>query len=85
MCWVLSHYKWSDMKVMLDGMGELEKRNIGSKAARKQISDLAYIAHYKEFGTDLYTKTTPDKAYLAWVKDEIAKEARRNADKSDEP
>ena len=54
LCWVLSHYKWSDMKIMLDGMGELEKRGIGSKAARKTIADLAYVAHYKEHGTDLY-------------------------------
>ena len=72
------------MKIMTEGMGELEKRGIGSKAARKQISDLAYIAHYKEFGTDMWTQKAPDRAYLAWVEDEIAKEALRN-DEASEP
>ena len=64
------------MEIMIEGMNHLEKRGIGSKAARKQISDLAYIAHFKEHGTDINTKRAPDRASLAWVKDEIAKQDR---------
>ena len=78
LCWVMSHYKWSDMQIMLDDMKLLERRGIGSKAARKTIADLAYVAHYKEHGTDLYTKKAPAKDWLEWVEGEIAKEQARN-------
>ena len=64
------------MQIMVEGMNHLEKRGIGTKAVRKQINDLAHIAHFKEYGTDIYTKRAPDRASLAWVKDEIAKQDR---------
>ena len=59
---------------------ELEREWIGEcEKSGKTIEDFAYVQHYKEFGTDLYTKKTPAKDWLEWVQGEIAAEEARNA------
>ena len=37
--WIISHYKWADMKVMLEGSKFLETKNFGTNAARKTVRD----------------------------------------------
>ena len=70
------------MDVMLDGMKMLESRGVGTAAAVKTINDFAYIQHFKEFGTDMYTKVAPAKDWLVWVQSEIAAEQTKAAEQA---
>ena len=54
--WIISHYKWADMKIMLEGSRLLETKGIGTNAARKTVRDLAYVAYFRATGLDMDTQ-----------------------------
>ena len=72
--WIISHYKWADMKIMTEQMGFLQERGIGIQAARRYVNNAAYVAYFKETGLDLWTDREPNNADREWALGQINKQ-----------
>ena len=75
MAHVMSYYKFADMKIKLDQMEFLEKRGIGTNAARKSIQGAAWLAYFDETGLDLWTHKEPKPADKEWAEAELKKQS----------
>ena len=53
------------------------QNGIGTKAARKKIRDMAYVAYYRDTGLDMDTNKTPNPQNLEWVNAELQKLAAK--------
>ena len=62
------------MKVMLEGSALLEKKSIGTNAARTAIWNVACIAYYRATGLWLENDKEPRGTNLTWVQGEVLKQ-----------
>ena len=72
--WIVSHYKWADMEIMLEGTKLLETRGIGTDAARQTIRNTAYVAYFRATGLDMDSQKPPKGDNLSWVQAEVVKQ-----------
>ena len=69
--WILSHYKWADMKILMEGSDFLEQRHIGTHAARATVRNLAYVAYFRATGLWMDNDKPPRGTNLTWVEGEL--------------
>ena len=63
---IMSHYTAADMLLMNKAMGKLPN-NFGSKAAKKELYNVAYATYYKATGLDLETNRPATEVNAEWA------------------
>ena len=75
----------ADLLAMCEAQDKLPSgwNGIGSKQSRTAIYNKMWISFYKDTGLDYESKKPPKGQNLAWVQDEIRKEAAKKKELSD--
>ena len=63
---IMSHYTAADMMLMYKAMGKLPN-TFGSKAAKKELYNVAYATYYRATGLDFETKRPPTDTNAEWA------------------